>query len=222
MVRAVPLAGGRSPGSVRSSARVLESRTLSMAALLGSRRTLVCILAGAYRGSSHGWRRDREWDGARCPPRWRPLAGLCALERARVLESRALSMAALLGSRRMLVCILAGVYRGSTHGWRRDREWDGARCPPRWRPLAGPYALERARARVADALDGCAARLTAHACVHPARRHRQRGCGLMIATMWNAGVHGLGSHQGLMIATIWNAGFHGLGSHQANRTLRSE
>ena len=44
MVRAVPLAGGRSPGRVRSSARVLESRTLSMAALLGSRRTLVCIL----------------------------------------------------------------------------------------------------------------------------------------------------------------------------------
>ena len=49
MVRAVPLAGGRSPGRVRSSgARVLESRALSMAALLGSRRTLVCILAGAY------------------------------------------------------------------------------------------------------------------------------------------------------------------------------
>ena len=47
-VRAVHLAGGRSPGRVRSSARVLESRTLSMAALLGSRRTLVCILAGAY------------------------------------------------------------------------------------------------------------------------------------------------------------------------------
>mgnify|MGYP006974827944 FL=1 len=43
-VRAVHLAGGRSPGRVRSSARVLESRTLSMAALLGSRRTLVCIL----------------------------------------------------------------------------------------------------------------------------------------------------------------------------------
>ena len=54
-VRAVHLAGGRSPGRVRSSARVLESRTLSMAALLGSRRTLVCILAGAYRGSTHGW-----------------------------------------------------------------------------------------------------------------------------------------------------------------------
>ena len=33
MVRAVPLAGGRSPGRVRSSARVLESRTLSMAAI---------------------------------------------------------------------------------------------------------------------------------------------------------------------------------------------
>ena len=98
MVRAVPLAGGRSPGRVRSSVRVLESRMLSMAALLGSRRTLVCILAGAYRRSSHGWRRDREWDGARCPPRWRPLAGPCALERARVLESRALSMAALLGA----------------------------------------------------------------------------------------------------------------------------
>ena len=47
--------------------------------------------------------------------------------------------------------------------------WDGARCPPRWRPLAGPCALERARARVAGALDGCAARLTAHACVHPGR-----------------------------------------------------
>ena len=43
-VRAVPLAGGRSPGRVRSSVRVLESRMLSMAALLGSRRTLVCIL----------------------------------------------------------------------------------------------------------------------------------------------------------------------------------
>ena len=43
-VRAVHLAGGRSPGRVRASARVLESRTLSMAALLGSRRTLVCIL----------------------------------------------------------------------------------------------------------------------------------------------------------------------------------
>ena len=48
MVRAVHLAGGCSPGRVRSSARVLESGTLSMAALLGSRRTLVCILAGAY------------------------------------------------------------------------------------------------------------------------------------------------------------------------------
>ena len=47
--------------------------------------------------------------------------------------------------------------------------WDGARCPPRWRLLAGPCALERARARVAGALDGCAARLTAHACVHPGR-----------------------------------------------------
>ena len=34
-VRAVPLAGGRSPGRVRSSVRVLESRMLSMAALLG-------------------------------------------------------------------------------------------------------------------------------------------------------------------------------------------
>ena len=43
-VRAVHLTGGRSPGRVRSSARVLESRALSMAALLGSRRTLVCIL----------------------------------------------------------------------------------------------------------------------------------------------------------------------------------
>ena len=43
-VRAVHLAGGRSPGRVRSSARVLESRVLSMAALLGSRCTLVCIL----------------------------------------------------------------------------------------------------------------------------------------------------------------------------------
>ena len=43
-VRAVHLAGGRSPGRVRSSVRVLESRMLSMAALLGSRRTLVCIL----------------------------------------------------------------------------------------------------------------------------------------------------------------------------------
>ena len=43
-VRAVHFAGGRSPGRVRSSVRVLESRMLSMAALLGSRRTLVCIL----------------------------------------------------------------------------------------------------------------------------------------------------------------------------------
>ena len=43
-VRAVHLAGGRSPGRVRSSAHVLESRTLSMAALLGSLRMLVCIM----------------------------------------------------------------------------------------------------------------------------------------------------------------------------------
>ena len=43
-VRAVHLTGGRSPGRVRSSARVLVSRALSMAALLGSLRTLVCIM----------------------------------------------------------------------------------------------------------------------------------------------------------------------------------
>ncbi len=73
-VRAVHLAGGRSPGRVRSSARVLESRTLSVAALLGALPTLVCILAGACWGSTHGWRRDRELDGARCPPRWQYVA----------------------------------------------------------------------------------------------------------------------------------------------------
>ena len=42
MVRAVPLAGGRSPGRVRSSVRVLESRMLSMAALLGCCRSACC------------------------------------------------------------------------------------------------------------------------------------------------------------------------------------
>ena len=54
-MRAVHLAGGRSPARVRSSARVLESRTLSMPALLGSRRTLARSL-NPLRASPHAAR----------------------------------------------------------------------------------------------------------------------------------------------------------------------
>ena len=134
-VRAVHLAGGRSPGRVRSSARACSSR--------GRSRWLRC--------SAHG---------ARLCASWQVRAGEAAMGGDEI-ESGTVRAVHLAGGRspgrvgrapRVLKSIFLtlacascsadaeDVQRRRVHAWwsHGGEAWDGARCPPRWRPLAGP------------------------------------------------------------------------------------
>ena len=176
-MRAVHLAGGRSPGRVGRASRVLKSIFLTLACASCSADAEDVQRRRVHARWGHG---GEAWDGARCPPRWRPLAGPCALERARARVADALDgCAARLTAH---ACVHPGRCVPGKHPWVATRSRVG-RCALSTSLAAARRAVcarARARARVAGALDGCAARLTAHACVHPACRHRRRGRGLMI------------------------------------------